>query len=85
MSHSPIETQCVIIFYFYYILHHFHRSQKINILAYQYIGRELAAEVSSACSNSINEVQVTTWTICDILMNIPILQNIDKLYLKLDW
>ena len=48
------------ILYFYYMLRHFHRLQKINILAYQYIGRELAAEVSSACSNPINEVQVTT-------------------------
>ena len=64
MSHSPIETQCIIILYpFIFYTLYFIPLQSItkNILAYRYIGQGLAAEVSSACSNySTNEVQVTT-------------------------
>ena len=45
MSHSPIEIRCVIIFHNFIIFYTTSIDRKkINILAYRYIGRGLAAE-----------------------------------------
>ena len=83
MSHSPIETQCVI----FESLYDFQpiskkKKKRNNILAYRYISRGLQS--ISTCSNySINEAICSV--ICDILMKIPILKNTGKLYLKMHW
>ena len=74
------------ILYFYYILQHFQPIAKKQYISLSIHWVRAAADVSSACSNySLNDVQVTIWTICDILMKIPILKNTDKLYLKFHW